>query len=70
METKNAFPTLPDASDGMTLRDWFAGQIIGTIYRELEKCNRNIPANEAYTITEMAGEAYRVANAMMEEREK
>lgn len=59
-----AFPTNADTdADGMTLRDWFAGQALasmlqlrGTPEGERERCD----------LTE---DAYRIADAMLEQRE-
>jgi hypothetical protein len=45
-----------DIDIGMTLRDYFAGQVIGQL--------------EAFSLDEAAALAYRVADAMIAEREK
>ena len=53
-----AFPLESDygSQNGMTLRDYFAGQVIGQL--------------EAFNPDEAAALAYRIAGAMIAEREK
>ena len=46
--------------DGMTLRDWFAGQALNALV--------SIPGDESYR--ELAGTAYRMADEMLTERAK
>ena len=46
-------------SEGMTLRDYFAAKAMQAIF------SRN-----AYSITQVAGEAYDIADAMLRERQK
>lgn len=50
------------SAEGMTLRDWFAGQVISGI------CASG-PGN-AWTNDKLAGEAYRLADAMLLEKLK
>lgn len=50
-----------DAQDGMTLRDWFAGQALSGMYSD------GCPAN---TIDAIASDAYRIADAMIRAREE
>lgn len=58
-----AFPAHPEHYDndttGMTLRDWFAGQNLLRLKYDLNK-----------SYAETAAEAYRMADAMLEERMK
>lgn len=51
---------------GMSLRDWFAGRVIPQIWAE--DC-ANVD-DEGMTLDEMAHEAYRMADAMLAERDK
>lgn len=72
MTTQNipAFPDAPSPQNGfsgapgMSLRDWFAGQVIGGIVAD--PTVRRIE----YTATELARKAYVLADAMIAEREK
>lgn len=59
-----AFPTNEmDWQDGMTLRDWFAGQALAN--------PRTFPDERDFgTPAEIAQQAYAVADAMLAEREK
>ena len=50
-----------DSASGMSLRDWFAGQVLGGIY-----ASGSIPARREFT----AYTAYKMADAMLEEREE
>lgn len=59
-----AFPLpVPCSTDGigMSLRDWFAGQIVSSVYAEA-------PNNQ--TFESIAMEAFRIADAMLAERER
>jgi hypothetical protein len=51
-----AFPESDEQSNGMTLRDYFAGQAMGYIL------------DKSATVTDAAKLAYRYADAMIEER--
>ena len=55
-----AFPVHDNCADyhGMTLRDWFAGQVIGAIYTRSESSSDRD-----------AKEAYAIADAMLAARE-
>ncbi len=55
-----AFPTDPNENAGMTLRDYFAGQAITGFDWEFAEFDQNA----------VASLAYRVADAMIAEREK
>jgi len=58
------------ADSGMTLRDWFAGQAIGSMVRaSFERVKMGLPpvANAAQGIAE---NCYELADAMLTEREK
>jgi hypothetical protein len=60
-----AFPTVAGGSKGMTLRDWFAGQVLVGI---METC-KNDTRNEGETHEQMfARKSYQVADAMLEAR--
>lgn len=68
-----AFPTGPnswgrDESDGMTLRDWFAGQALPQIIAINEKvtANRDAPYEAVLKVT--AEHCYRIADAMLSAR--
>jgi hypothetical protein len=60
-----AFPTIKwDAPQGMSLRDWFAGQaLMGLI------AGRNYDMSTPHVV-DRAGDAYTIADAMIAEREK
>ncbi len=47
------------AQDGMTLRDWFAGMVLPNMVNQF-------PGNDQAAVTE----AYRIADAMLAERDK
>lgn len=53
------------STDGMSLRDWFAGRVLPQIWAD-DRCHDE----EAMTLDEMAHEAYRMADAMLAERAK
>ena len=53
------------AQDGMTLRDWFAGQFIASL-----ATIQIFPDNEAPSPEKSAVFAYRYADAMLAERQK
>lgn len=63
---------------GMTLRDWFAGQALPTIYRAWDQsCLRNIGNPDPDVIKDVnecldgiATDCYRIADAMIAAREK
>ncbi len=69
-----AFPLLYGNGDlahnnGMTLRDWFAGQALPAIIAATSAGQHHLQG--VGTVTDMlAQEAYRLANAMLAEREK
>ena len=61
-----AFPQkepLTDDHPGMTLRDWFAGQVLSGIIG-------NVRGGESVVPDESARIAYRLADAMIQERNK
>lgn len=65
-ETKSTFPVVDDqgrglvcADEGMTLRDWFAGQALGALISDVER----------YESEAAAQLAYRFADAMMKARD-
>jgi hypothetical protein len=61
----SAFPVLDPSSsfwrEGMTLRDWFAGQALLAL--------ASSRTDNRMAFREMAGNAYRLADAMIAERE-
>ena len=68
-----AFPTEPRGSiyggkhDGMTLRDWFAGQALAGV---INTCSADILANGEAIEAMFARKAYSLADAMIRERTK
>lgn len=59
-----AFPTAYNASAGMAMRDWFAGQaLVGLLSGQ----NRD---NGQQNLSGVPAEAYDIADAMMAERER
>lgn len=67
-----AFPLAPrdlygEVQPGMTLRDWFAGQIAVAFVAEIAKERTMAMKRQA---AEVAEAAYQLADAMLEEREK
>lgn len=60
-----AFP-VPGVRDGMSLRDWFAGQALAGIHAALQASNWPKEAWHRYAATC----AYMAADAMLAEREK
>lgn len=67
-----AFPvTYPAVERGLSLRDWFAGKalqslVVCNLASMLKACNNDI--NEAREV--IVHSAYKLADAMLEEREK
>lgn len=69
MRTKeNPFPWKKNDSEkimpGMTLRDWFAGQVVASVARF------NTMGNASIGYDEIAGRAYGIADAMLAARAK
>ena len=62
-----AYPVPMDNWDhGMTLRDYFAGQVLPAVY---EECTETLPSNECETWSQMvAREAFDIADAMIAAR--
>jgi len=58
-----AFPSYADSSSGMTLRDYFAGQAIINVMLGDEDMERT-------SVEDIAKWAYKIADAMLEVREK
>ena len=69
-ENPPAFPNTGNSnwnlqpSEGMTLRDWFAGQALSAVILHGEPTTNEEPSVFAW----MAGDAYRFADAMLEAR--
>ena len=79
MKNEQAFPAVKLAvgdmvigSDGMTLRDWFAGQALAGICANAKfSALRNGEICDPYIGTEQAAEeAYKVSDAILAERER
>lgn len=56
------------ATLGMTLRDWFAGQALVGVFLIVDRSRLSMPIDDLPRIT--AEEAYAVADAMLSERER
>lgn len=73
MDNPPAFPLVSDIighCEGMTLRDWFAGQALGAIITATSN-GQHYPAREGRSLIEgMAQDAYELADAMLAERAK
>jgi hypothetical protein len=73
---KYAFPrngAMPDIYNGMTLRDWFAGQALPHALAEtiLALMKANVPkVMEQDVAAAAAGRAYLIADAMLAERDR
>jgi hypothetical protein len=63
-----AFPALTedDEYNGMTLRDWFAGQALTGMLSHQSAASIDGPASDIF----VAGAAFQFADAMMVERER
>jgi len=69
IDSDRAFP-LPfkyndEVQQGMLLRDWFAGQALGSFLSQVIRED-----GDEYKSKTMAGDAYELADAMMKERKK
>ena len=67
-----AFPVIAEnglghVADGMTLRDWFAGQVAAAVVGGLTAASISTSEDD---VTAVAKAAYRVADAMLAERSK
>lgn len=58
--------TLGDDHQGMSLRDWFAGQAVGEMIRAARNSDDDIP----YSHDLVAAWSYALADAMLEARKK
>ena len=58
-----------DAPDGMTLRDWFAGQALAGIMARMKHSDFN-SCVDADDFSFVAGDSYAIADAMMVARAK
>ena len=73
MNNPPAFPNTGNSSwqlqpaEGMTLRDWFAGQALAGI---LPVCARDTPTPDETQTQAFARKAYALADAMLAERAK
>lgn len=68
MDNPNAFPH-PSGPQGMTLRDWFAGQALGSVITATS-AGQNTLDGTGTVYDMLAQEAYRLADAMLAERTK
>lgn len=57
--------------EGMTLRQWYAGQVIGNIYKEYfeSRDTHKLPVDESWRHG-LASEAFKIADAMIEENRR
>ena len=72
MDNPPAFPLVSDIighCEGMTLRDWFAGQALGAIVTATSNGQHQPARDERNLIEGMAHDAYELADALMAERE-
>lgn len=73
MDNPPAFPLVSDIighCEGMTLRDWFAGQALGAIITATSN-GQHHPAREGQSLIEgMAQDAYELADAMLAARKE
>lgn len=60
------------AYDGMSLRDWFAGQAIGAIVAATSAGQHHpiFPGEETRIVDAMARDAYQIADAMLSARKQ
>jgi hypothetical protein len=65
-----AFPCYADSSSGMTLRDFFVGQVSGEILREAWQGYENDEIGYGEIYTTAARNVYMFADALIVEREK
>jgi len=69
-----AFPTmlyeLGGESDGMTLRDWYAGMAMQGMLAGLDRDAQRFLQREAEPTATMATACYKMADAMIQERRK
>jgi len=71
IETSDGGPAFPYMSNvgrgnsGMTLRDWFAGQALAGIFAYYADADARRPKD-----MELAEDMYRIADAMLEQRNK
>lgn len=73
MSTNAGGPAFPCENDeeyfpGMSLRDWFAGQIVSEMLDLMKRSGHNGTPDKCRA--ELAEEAYLLADAMLAEREK
>ena len=64
-----AFPSSEEQTDGMTLRDWFAGQASIGLSASLER-EPNQPWEMCYPPQQIAKMAYEIADAMLGARKR
>ncbi len=65
MDNTSAFPSPtgnPNQDGGLTIKDWFAGQVIGGL------ALTNLTHTRWHNNKAMVEEAYRIADAMLQER--
>lgn len=65
-ENPPAFPVVH--TEGMTLRDWFAGQAVAAIIKQ--NCENVAHGSKPLSPREVASDVYGYADAMLEERSK
>jgi hypothetical protein len=62
-----AFPMDRYGNQGMTLRDWFAGQAMAGLCAAPD---RHVPEGYVIWVTYVSDKAYKLADAMMEARKR
>ena len=73
MDNPPAFPLVSDIighCEGMTLRDWFAGQALGAIVTATSNGQHQPARDERNLIEGMAHDAYELADAMLDARKE
>ena len=73
MDNPPAFPLVSDIighCEGMTLRDWFAGQALGAIVTATSNGQHQPARDERNLIEGMAHDAYELADAMLAARKE
>lgn len=65
-----AFPSIPNSAldQGMSLRDWFAGQVLPAVVKKYAEDNAGIVTD--HLLRNCPVIAYRIADAMLEERRR
>jgi len=70
MKRADLLRALKGCGDGMTLRDWFAGQALGAIVTATSNGQHQPARDERNLIEGMAHDAYELADAMLAARKE